>query len=69
MERRNMEKILSWVDLVFLPIMKRMLKQLSKDEPTTILQIAKDQKLLVNAVATDATNPTALQETKAGIRP
>ena len=52
-----------------LPIMKSMLKQLSNDVPTTSLANAKVQKLLQNAVATDAKKPTALQDTRAGIRP
>lgn len=50
-------------------MMNRMLKQLSNEVPTMSLQIANDTKLLQNAVAMEAKNPTALQETRAGIRP
>lgn len=49
--------------------MKSTLKQLSNDEPTINLATQKDQKLLQNAVAIEAKNPTALQDTKAGILP
>ena len=50
-------------------MMNKMLKQLSKEVPTISLQIANDKKLLQNAVPIEAKNPTALHETKAGIRP
>lgn len=50
-------------------MMKSTLKQLSKDDPTIILAMQKDQKLLQNAVAMEAKNPTALQDTNAGILP
>lgn len=50
-------------------MMKSTLKQLSNDEPTIILAIQKDQKLLQKAVAMEAKNPTALQDTNAGILP
>lgn len=49
--------------------MKRTLKQLSNDEPTTILAIQKVKKLLQKAVAMEAKKPTALQDTNAGILP
>lgn len=50
-------------------MMKRTLKQLSNDMPTISLATQNDQKLLQKAVATDAKNPTALQDTNAGILP
>lgn len=50
-------------------MMKRTLKQLSKDEPTIILATQNDQKLLQKAVPIEAKNPTALQDTNAGILP
>jgi len=49
--------------------MKSKLKQLSNDEPTISLAMQKDQKLLQKAVAMEAKNPTALQDTNAGILP
>ena len=52
-----------------LPIIKRILKQLSKEVPTTKRAIAKLQKLLQNTVATEPKNPTPLDITRAGSRP
>lgn len=50
-------------------MMKSMLKQLSNDAPTMSLARQKDQKLLQKVVAMEAKNPTALQDTSAGILP
>lgn len=50
-------------------MINKILKQLSNDVPTTILASANDQKLLQNAVDTDAKKPTALHDTSAGILP
>lgn len=49
--------------------MKSTLKQLSNEVPTTNLARQKLQKLLQNAVPTDAMEPTALHATNAGILP
>lgn len=50
-------------------MMKMMLKQLSKDVPTTNRARAKDQKSVHQAVAIDPKKPTLLQAMRAGSRP
>ena len=52
-----------------LPIIKRILKQLSNEQPTIKRHIINNQKLPEKAVAKDAKNPSPLHSTRAGNLP